>query len=97
MDRKKRLDKYNIWYFLKKKINIYHYITKRAGLEHANTIPNPLAPPEERINLNDRDRSRKRSCTPTGGANIMTFDAGSTALKGTLVTLENRDVSPRKV
>jgi hypothetical protein len=53
---------------LVKKTNINNI---RAGLEHVSTLP------EERTNVSDR--SRKRSCTPTGGANIITFDAGSTA------------------
>jgi len=52
-DRKKRLERYNIW----------------AGLEHMS---------DDR-STQERDKSsRKRSCTPTNGANIIMFDAGST-------------------
>jgi hypothetical protein len=46
----------------------------RAGLEH---VSNTSHKEDERST--ERDRSRKRSCTPTNGSNIIAFDAGSTA------------------
>jgi hypothetical protein len=63
----------------------------RAGLEHMSNTTD-----ERALDRLERDKSsRKRSCTPTNGANIIMFDAGSTGQK--TITIETHDVSPRKV
>ena len=66
LERKKRLEKYSVWY---REFNIPH----RAGLEHVSSNEDKVVEIVTNNN-NNNNKNRKRSCTPTGGANIMMFD-----------------------